>query len=157
MLRRVVGALRSHPGYQVVCATTHILDPVELGPPSERFFATRFLPAHAVSEMADVVVSHGGQGTVQTAVWAGKPVVGIGFLWEQQANLDGLARAGAGVRIPIHSVTPQRILEAVERVRAEPYGRNARALQALVRATDGAAEAVRLMNELARNRRRETP
>lgn len=115
LLKQVVAILRSVPDFNVVCATTTILDPTELGPPDERFPAVRYLPAHVVCEQVDLAVTHGGQGTVQTAAWAGIPVVGIGFQWEQQANLDGLAQAGAGIRIPLHSVTGPHLLAAITR------------------------------------------
>lgn len=148
LLKQVVAALRSVPELNVVCATTTIVDPAVLGAASDNFFAARYLPAHTVCELADVAVTHGGQGTVQTAVWAGLPVVGIGFQWEQQANLDGLARAGAGIRIPLHSVTRERLRAAVEQARGPSYRTAAARLRTLVRGHDGAAEAVRRMQQL---------
>jgi UDP:flavonoid glycosyltransferase YjiC (YdhE family) len=157
LLQRVVAILRSVPTYNVVCATTNIVDPDALGPPADNFFATRFLPAHLVNELGDVAVIHGGQGTVQTAVWAGTPVVGIGLQWEQQANLDGLERAGAGVRLPLHQVERETLLEAVEQVRQPAYRERIRSLQKKVRASDGAAEAVRQMNAFVRARMASAP
>jgi len=149
LLRSAVEHLRRVEKYNVVCATTNILDPNGLGPPSERFYACRCLPAHRVNERAAIAVIHGGQGTVQTAAWAGTPVVGIGMQWEQQANLDGLVRAGMGLRIPIHSVTRRRLLEAVNTVQGPAYAENARRIRAIVRARNGAEEAVDRMNAFA--------
>lgn len=148
LLQRVVAILRSEPSFNVVCATTTILDPEALGAPDERFAAVRYLPAHDVCERVDLAVTHGGQGTVQTAAWAGIPVVGVGFQWEQQANLDGLARAGAGIRIPLHSVARERLLSAVHEALGPSYRAAATKLRAVVRASDGPANAVRLMQAL---------
>ncbi|MGD2089821.1 MAG: glycosyltransferase [Candidatus Aminicenantes bacterium] len=153
LLKKVVAALRSVEEYNVVCAATNIIDPKEFGPPTDNFFAVRFLPAHKVNEMADISVIHGGQGTVQNAVWSGTPVVGIGFQWEQQANLDGLARLGMGIRIPLHSVTQKRLLKAVETVSGQEYKTEAKKMQKLVRQCNGAEEVVRQMNEFVRPRR----
>jgi UDP:flavonoid glycosyltransferase YjiC (YdhE family) len=147
LLKRVVEVLRTSDEYNVVCAVTTIVDPAELGRASENFFATRFLPAHLVNEMADLAVTHGGQGTVQTAAWAGTPVVGIGMQWEQQANLDGLARAGMGIRIPLHSVSRERLLGSVRTALSRPYVDSARRIRRMVRARNGAAEAVKRMND----------
>lgn len=149
LLQQVVATLRSVPQYSVVCATTTILDPDELGAPDERFAAVRYLPAHTVCERVDLAVTHGGQGTVQTAAWAGLPLVGIGFQWEQQANLDGYARAGAGIRIPLHSVTRERLLGAIERALSPSYRASAQRLRALVRQHDGATKAAQRMHALA--------
>jgi UDP:flavonoid glycosyltransferase YjiC (YdhE family) len=150
LLRKVIDILRDEPRFNVVCATTSILDPSELGAASANFVAVRYLPAHLACELADVAVTHGGQGTVQTAVWAGLPVVGIGFQWEQQANLDGLARAGAGIRIPMHSVTRKSVIRAVDRALTPGFQGAARRLQTLVRARDGASEAARRMQAFVR-------
>jgi UDP:flavonoid glycosyltransferase YjiC (YdhE family) len=152
LLKQVVAILRSVPDFNVVCATTTILDPAELGAPDERFAAVRYLPAHVVCEQVDLAVTHGGQGTVQTAAWAGIPVVGIGFQWEQQANLDGLAQAGSGIRIPLHSVTAPQLLAAVARALTPGFRSSAMKLKALVRESDGPTNAVQLMRELAVNR-----
>ena len=92
--------------------------------------------------MGDVTVIHGGQGTVQTACWAGTPAVGVAFQFEQQANLDMLARAGMGVRIPLREFSGERVLTEIARLAGNPsYKRNATRIQTLVHATDGAANA----------------
>ncbi|WP_167615325.1 glycosyltransferase [Maribellus sediminis] len=147
-LREIIAALRQNSNLNIVCATTTILDPEELKPFSENFYATRFLPATKVNALADIAVLHGGQGTIQNAVWAGTPVVGIGFQAEQQANIDGIAREGMAIRIPIYSVNSKRILKAVNEISKEKYRNRARQIQALVRSTNGVRKSVELMNQL---------
>ena len=145
-LKLIIAALKSNPDLNIVCAATTILKPDELGENNDRFFATEFLPAHLVNEMADIAVTHGGQGTIQTAVWAGTPVVGIGFQAEQQANIDGLVRAGMGIRIPIYAVSEKSILKAVKEISGIKYKRNAEIMQDKLRATDGVKKSVEIMN-----------
>jgi len=148
LLKRVIAILRSVPEFNVVCATTHLVAPSELGPASDRFFATRFLPAHSVNPLADIAVTHGGQGTVQTAVWSGTPVVGIAMQWEQQANLDGLVRVGAGLRLPLYGVNEHSLVAAIRQAAEPSYLERMSKLQSMVRASDGAREAVRHMRAL---------
>ncbi len=150
-LKLIIETLKQEKGYNIVCSTTTLLDPEELGPNTERFYACKFLPAHVVNEMADIAVTHGGQGTIQTAVWAGTPVVGIGFQAEQQANIDGIARAGMATRIPIYSLSPRRILKAVKKVSQEKYKRNAAKLKGEVRSVDGVKKSVEIMNHFILN------
>ena len=147
VLQRIVRTIRQETTHNLVVATTTVIDPAELGPPDERFFATRMLPAHLVNEMADIALTHGGQGTIQTAVWAGTPVVGIGFQAEQQANIDGIARQGMAIRIPIFSVSSKRILNSIRKVSGESYMQNARRMQQLVREVDGVQRSVNAMNQ----------
>jgi hypothetical protein len=44
----------------------------------------RFIPGPVANAMADLVVTHGGQGTVQTAIAAGIPIVGVGSKWSSR-------------------------------------------------------------------------
>jgi hypothetical protein len=71
-----------------------------LGPRNGVFLTDSFVPARLVNAMADVVVCHGGQGTLQTAICSGTPLVGLATQQEQQINLDHIAMYGAGIRIP---------------------------------------------------------
>jgi UDP:flavonoid glycosyltransferase YjiC (YdhE family) len=152
-LQMIADSLRSVEGLNVVCSTTTILSPEQLGPNNDHFFATRFLPAHLVNEMADIAFIHGGQGTVQTAVWSGTPVVGVGFQAEQQANLDGIVRAGMALRIPIYDLKSSRIKQAVRKVNASSYREKAQHMQSKVRAIDGVMRSVNEMNQfLSRNK-----
>jgi UDP:flavonoid glycosyltransferase YjiC (YdhE family) len=59
----------------------------------------RFIPASAANALADLVVGHGGQGTVQCALAAGKPIVGVALQVEQQTNLDNAMNTGAAVHV----------------------------------------------------------
>jgi UDP:flavonoid glycosyltransferase YjiC (YdhE family) len=152
VLKILAQTLREQAGLNTVCITTSIMRPEELGPATANFVAFSYLPAHLVNRMADVAVTHGGQGTLQTAVWAGTPVVGIGFQAEQQANIDGLARAGMAVRIPLYSVNKKRLLRAIEVIQQPSYRAKALEMRNLVRAHDGVAESVRLMNKLVVSR-----
>lgn len=102
----------------------------------------RFVPAPAANRLVDVVVSHGGQGTVQTALAAGTPLVGVGLQMEQQTNLDHVMDAGAGIRIQRQRWHAPIIRRAVQTVLADPgYRLRAEALAETIRAVDGAATA----------------
>lgn len=98
----------------------------------------QFVPAVRVNALADVVVSHGGQGTVQTAISSGTPIVGFGVQTEQQINLDRVVEAGAGIRLPIHRWKPATIRGAVDKVLKTPaYTDRARLLRSRFEAVDG--------------------
>lgn len=110
------------------------------------YITDKFVPAPAVNELADIVISHGGQGTLQTAIAGRTPVVGYGMQMEQQINLDNLEAFGAAIRIPIHKWKAENIQKAVIKIAGNPsYKRNAEKLSESLQNTDGrknAAEAV---------------
>ena len=99
---------------------------------------TGWLPAHLVNPIADISIIHGGQGTVYNALASGTPVVGVGMQPEQEGNLECLVRQGIGIRIKKKRVTAQAVLEAVDRLLADPEAKKkAVAFQHLVNRMDG--------------------
>jgi UDP:flavonoid glycosyltransferase YjiC (YdhE family) len=89
-----------------------------------------FVPAKLIASMVDVVVAHGGQGTVQNALAAGTPIVGVAMQWEQEFNLDQVVKKGAAIRIPKDSWTVATIRQAVTEVlETDSYQLSARCLQ----------------------------
>ncbi len=79
-----------------------------------------FVPAHTVNAMADFAIIHGGQGTVQTAMSCGTPVVGVGMQWEQSANIDQFVHRGAGIRIARGQWNIATIDRALQQLIASP-------------------------------------
>ncbi|MBE3560136.1 MAG: glycosyl transferase [Ktedonobacteraceae bacterium] len=105
------------------------------------YLTDAFVPAPRVNALADIVVCHGGQGTVQTALASGTPLVGVAMQMEQQINLDHLVVAGTAIRIPIHRWQPAAIQAAVERIITHlSYREKARRLQQRINSMDGRKE-----------------
>lgn len=106
----------------------------------------RFIPSPAANALADVVVIHGGQGTVQTALAAKKPIVGVALQIEQQTNLDNVMDAGAGIRIQRQFWKAKNIRSAVQTVLKDPsYAAKARILGDTMNNMDGAKTAAEVM------------
>lgn len=129
-------------GSSVVLVPPHVASLEEartrLSGPADVLLTDAFVPAPAVNALADVAVIHGGQGTVQTAVSAGTPVVGVGMQWEQAGNIDQLVDAGSGIRLRRGQWNPGSVEQALRRVLAEPSYREAAAtLQREFEAVDG--------------------
>ena len=59
----------------------------------------KFVNARLVMPLVDVVLCHGGQQTIQTALASGVPIVGRPGHYEQLYNLDNVERCQAGVCI----------------------------------------------------------
>ena len=153
-LLKKAASILSDSDYNVVITTTSIMDPAELGPMPENVHVTRYLPAPEVNEMADIAVTHGGQGTIQTACWAGTPVVGVALQFEQQANLDMIVRAGMGIRIPMRHFKRDRLLEAIATVAENPsYSENALRMKNHFRKINGAIRSADIILEFFRNRK----
>ncbi len=63
-----------------------------------------FIDGDLVMEASDLVVCHGGNGTIYQAIQQGKPVIGIPTLADQQFNMRMVERLGIGRSIPWKTV-----------------------------------------------------
>jgi UDP:flavonoid glycosyltransferase YjiC (YdhE family) len=100
------------------------------------------LPSHRIMPHVDVVITMGGQGSVQTAMASGTPLVGIPLHPEQELNVALAARQGMAIALaPRHVATP-RMTQAVRRILEDPSFK-AQALRArqLYAGIDGARQA----------------
>jgi len=98
----------------------------------------------------DVVVCHGGHGTVARALASGCVVVAVPAAGDMNENAARIDWAGVGVRVPRRLCRPGPVRLAVERALADPRLRSrAGELSAWAREHDGAARAADLVEELA--------
>lgn len=76
----------------------------------------KFVPAAEINARVDAVICHGGQGTLQTAILSGTPLVGIPSQPEQQMNLQHLAEYGMAITIPPYRWTTEAIDASVRKI-----------------------------------------
>lgn len=137
-LRAVVRRVRASGVRVIVGATIH--DHGSSDDPA--VVVAGLLPNHRVMPRVDVAVTMGGQGSIQTAMASGTPVVGIPLHAEQELNVGLAARQGAALAVaPRHADSP-RLTEAVRRVLTEPgFAAGAARVQGWYATVDGAANA----------------
>ena len=113
---------------------------------SNIYITDTFVPALQVNALADIVLSHGGQGTVQTAVASDTPIVGFAMQPEQQVNLDHIAAFGGAIRLPISRWKSANIQKAIIEISSSAkYKENIQRLQTILQKTDGKKEAAAAM------------
>ncbi|MEJ2312519.1 MAG: glycosyltransferase [Gemmatimonadales bacterium] len=107
-----------------------------------------FLPSHLVMPLCDLAIIHGGQGSVQTAIAAGVPVIGFPLQPEQNFNLRLVERHGGGLCLPLRDLARGRLRAAISGVLGDPaYKVAMQKLQRWQAARDGPYEVARtLMN-----------
>jgi UDP:flavonoid glycosyltransferase YjiC (YdhE family) len=98
----------------------------------------------------DVVVCHGGHGTVARALTSGCVVVAVPAAGDMNENAARIDWAGVGVRVPRRLCNPPAIRLAVERALSSPaLHERARSLAAWASEHDPAARAADLIEEIA--------
>ena len=130
--RTVVKAFTGLPEARVLLTVGRQFDPSDLGPVPPNVRVEPWVDQHVVLERADLVVCHGGSGTVLGTLAAGKPLVVVGSFADQFENGRRIADAGAGVvveeigraigasRTPIGEQDATRIEQAIRTVLGEP-------------------------------------
>jgi UDP:flavonoid glycosyltransferase YjiC (YdhE family) len=146
LVRDAVAALRPLGTRILVAGTVHRLDDLE----DERVLVGGVLPSHEIMPRVDLAVTAGGQGSVQSALVAGTPLVGIPLQPEQHFNVVMAERHGAARVVPPGDAGGPRLAAAARDLLADDGARAAaRRLQALYAAVDGPAAAAEAILELA--------
>jgi UDP:flavonoid glycosyltransferase YjiC (YdhE family) len=98
-----------------------------------------FLDGDLLSGMCDVVVCHGGNGTIYQALSHGKPVVGIPTIPDQEFNMRRVEALAVGrtVTWAEYDKNPQALLDAVKDLLRDPsYRKNAVHMQTIIKSYD---------------------
>jgi UDP:flavonoid glycosyltransferase YjiC (YdhE family) len=109
-----------------------------------------WLPYSRTIPRADVVVCHGGHGTLAHALAGGAPVVTVPAAGDMSENGARAQWAGAGLSLPRRFLHPRTLRLIVKRVLDEPaFGVRAGEMAAWARRNDGPAKAAALVERFA--------
>lgn len=101
------------------------------------------VPAHLLAGHIDASITHGGEGTVQTACLAGVPFAGIAMQAEQRWNIEECARYGNALRFTKRNVHRGQMCGILDRLLSDEAMRaKARQLGEAMRGMDGPTRAV---------------
>jgi UDP:flavonoid glycosyltransferase YjiC (YdhE family) len=101
---------------------------------------------------ADVVICHGGHGTVARSLAAGAPVLVCPFVGDMAENAARVAWSGAGLSLPRRLLSQRALSLGVRRLLGEgAFAARAREIAAWSDARDGAMAAADLVEDAARN------
>ena len=120
VLTRVYEAVKDLNAKVIICSTLHKFREK----PQNNILVVDHLPSHKVMPLMDMAIIHGGQGSVQTAIDAGIPIIGIPLHVEQGLNVAMIERHGAGLLHSKHRINPIDIREKVERILGDRAFRN---------------------------------
>ena len=98
-----------------------------------------------INEMVDLAIIHGGLGTVYTAIFSGKPVIGFPMQGEQQNNLENLVRYGSAIRLSNKYFKEEKLLKTIHEIfdNYDKYLSNAQLLKRKLPEPKGAENAAK--------------
>ena len=156
VIRAAIAALSDAP-VQVVLTTGYQEVPQEFGTLPSNFRHAAYLPGLAMAERSDLMVHHGGHGSVMTGLSVGTPAVIIPTITERESNARRLVALGAGeIVMPLNGADREKHIDVadfaakVNRVLNEPgYGKSARRIADSMRQYGGAPQAAERIERFA--------
>lgn len=128
-------------------------DPAQFGPQPDHIRLERYLPQAALLSACDLVLSHGGFGTVSAALAHGLPQVLLPISADQPQNSRRSVELGVGLMLGPDERTPEAIRAAVQAVLDEPrYRAQAAGVQEALARLPDISTSVTLIEQLVRER-----
>jgi zeaxanthin glucosyltransferase len=122
--RRLVEALvqagQAHPQWQLLLQLPGQDDLAGLGPLTSNILAAAWFPQLQALQRADLIICHGGFGTLREALFYGVPLIVFPFGVDQPGNAARIVYHHLGLAGDIQSVSPQQISAMIECVTSDP-------------------------------------
>lgn len=85
-------------------------------------YLEEFIAGEEVMKVCDLVVCHGGNGTIYQALEQGRPIIGIPTIPDQEFNMRRVEALGVGVKLSMADLekNPQSLPASVRRVLDQP-------------------------------------
>jgi len=119
LLATILDALARVPA-EIVVALGPGLDPAAFLPRRANVRLVSFVPMAHLMPVSDLVISHGGSGTMLAALEAGRPMVILPMAADQPANAAACLAAGVARVVEREAWTVPAIRSAVEEALADP-------------------------------------
>jgi UDP:flavonoid glycosyltransferase YjiC (YdhE family) len=138
--------LAGSPDYQVVAATGGLYGYSGAACPPN-VIVSDYVPASLVlSRNCAAMITHGGRGSIYSALQHGVPLIGIPNQGEQEWNLHAVERNGLGRKLSTKRISYETFRDALSAVIDDPqFRRNAQAFKARLLAYDGVGAASRII------------
>ena len=116
-----------------------------------KIYVEDYMDGEMVIQDSDIVVCHGGNGTIYQALSMGKPVIGIPTIPDQDFNMRRVEALGAGIRIPMKNArrNPEIIVQKAEYIlnNEQQFKANLLNLQNTIKQYSGANMAADIIKE----------
>jgi UDP:flavonoid glycosyltransferase YjiC (YdhE family) len=120
LLQRVVDAMAANPRWQMVISIGHSFEKHAFKEVPPNVFLVDWAPQVELLKRSDIMITHGGLGTVKECISLGVPMIVIPLIRDQPHNAARVVYHGLGLRGDVRSVTPDQINTLIEHIYAVP-------------------------------------
>ena len=135
--------------YQCVMTTAGM---VELSDIPDNFYVVDYAPGSKIMEKCDIVVCHGGNGTIYQAMSKGVSIIGIPTMHDQEFNMDRVVDLGIGIHLSELKFQPSHLEIAVEKILSnKSYKKNALRYKKILESYNGPHKGAQLIEDYLEN------
>jgi len=103
--------------YNIVAINVNRLEKNDIKDLNDNILITEFCPfIEKIHQKVDLSIIHGGQGTVYSAAYAGKPIIGFPLQLEQHRNLEKFIGHGSGLLASVKYFKEKQLLDAIDEI-----------------------------------------
>lgn len=147
LLLKILEAL-NETDFNVIAIYTSILKEDELPELNDNILLKKFVPSiKIIYQLVDLAIIHGGQGTVYSAAYSGKPAIGFPMQFEQHLNLEMLAKHGMAIILSRKHFKKEELLHGIKEIfnNQDKYLKNAQNLAKKLPNPEGDKNAVNVL------------
>lgn len=139
------------PGIQVIVSAGASFEALSRAPSQPRALIFRRVPQLGLLPRVDLIISHGGNNTINETLVAGKPLIVIPFGGEQIQNARRVEALGAGLSIDFDDLDEASVRLTAYRIRQTPtFAARAREIASALRGVNGVGVAADVVRRLSR-------
>ena len=116
-----------------------------------KIYVEDYMDGESVLQNSDIVVCHGGNGTIYQSLSMGKPIIGIPTIPDQDFNMRRVEALGAGIRISMKDALkkPEIIIQKVRYIleNKDRFENNLLSLKKSIKQYSGAKMAAKIIQE----------
>jgi UDP:flavonoid glycosyltransferase YjiC (YdhE family) len=114
-------------------------------------YLEKFMNGDLIMRKSDLVVCHGGNGTIYQALQHGKPIIGIPTIPDQKFNMRRVESLGVGLAVKWEEFAsdPAILLEVISRViKTKTFSQNAKRMKSVLARYDGGRQGADILEGL---------
>jgi UDP:flavonoid glycosyltransferase YjiC (YdhE family) len=137
--------------YKLIAVYASILKEGDLPKLNDNILLKKFVPSlRTINQSVDLAILHGGQGTIYTAAYSGKPVIGFPMQFEQHLNLEMLVKHGMAIILSRKYFKKEKLLQGINEIlnNQDKYLKNAQDLAKKLPKPEGDKNAVKKIIEI---------
>ncbi|MEN6508049.1 MAG: glycosyltransferase [Smithella sp.] len=151
---KIIRALHENPDYQIIVSAGGAYETVSRKSHNFNVMIFQSVPQAELLKRVDLVVSHGGNNTLNETLYYGKPVVVLPVGGEQHDNASRIEFFGLGCRIDMDSLDNETLCSTIERLRNNTEVKlRLKDVSSKLMKSDGATTSVNLIEWVMENRK----